>query len=96
MSQQMGAWKYRTQSFKSITCFGRASHINGALAVMADEGFFTEEADESLNTLLRLAEATVGSMEVPLPTKANSTKRLPWLIRSTSIFIVARRSYIYI
>ena len=28
------------QSFKSITCFGRAFHMKGMLAVMADEVFF--------------------------------------------------------
>ena len=28
------------QSFKSITCFGRAFHMKGTLAVMADEIFF--------------------------------------------------------
>ena len=27
------------QTFKNITCFGRAFHMKGALAVMADEGF---------------------------------------------------------
>ena len=28
------------QSFKSITCFGRAFYVKGALAVMADEWFW--------------------------------------------------------
>ena len=33
------------QSFKSITCFGRAFHMKGALAVMADEGFLGLASD---------------------------------------------------